>query len=70
MALSADEDGESSELGQVEVLEDQQLVDTSTGGAQSQQGGTRDWRDDTGKQADVKTKVRQVVGESSQGGGS
>lgn len=70
MALNADEDGESSELGEVEVLDDQQLVDTSTGETQPQQSGSRDWRDDTGKQANVKTKVRAVEGESSQGSGS
>lgn len=72
MALSAsDEDGQSSELGEVEVLDDQQLVDTSTELAGSKQGGAADWRDDTGKGADVKTKVRsvEVVGESSQGSG-
>lgn len=56
------EDGErnSSELGRVERLDDEQLVDTSLGLS------TGDWREDTGKQGDVKTGVKPI-GESSGG---
>ncbi|KAI5362176.1 putative nickel/cobalt transporter, high-affinity [Septoria linicola] len=52
-----DEEGGSTNLGEVEVLDDEQLVETTPEG---------DWRRDTGKGADVKSAVRPV-GESSRG---